>query len=115
MKNNKGQALVEFVMILPVFIWILLAIIDFGNIMYQKYTLENDIDIISDMYISDKNKIDEYVNKIKANISYENKEKYTTIKLVKEIKVNTIILNNIIGKNYKISSSKTIYNGEEHE
>ena len=30
--NNKGQALIEFVLILPVFLFILFAVIDFGMI-----------------------------------------------------------------------------------
>ena len=45
--NNKGQALVEFVLILPIFIIILFTIIDFGTIINTKNTLENDsIDIV---------------------------------------------------------------------
>ena len=39
--NRKGQALVEFVLILPLFIMLLFAIIDFGNILNQKSKLEN--------------------------------------------------------------------------
>lgn len=46
--NNKGQALVEFVLILPVLIFILFAVIDFGVIFYSKNNLENDsLDIIN--------------------------------------------------------------------
>lgn len=43
--SNKGQALLEFVLILPVFLLILFAIIDFGRIIYEQNRLEN---IISD-------------------------------------------------------------------
>ena len=32
--NKKGQALVEFIIILPVFIFMLLAMIDIGKILY---------------------------------------------------------------------------------
>lgn len=39
--NNKGQALVEFILILPVFIMILLVIIDFGMIFNKKGNLES--------------------------------------------------------------------------
>ena len=46
--NRKGQALVEFVLILPVFILILFAIVDFGTILSKKNELENDsMDIVS--------------------------------------------------------------------
>ena len=39
--NKKGQALVEFVLILPVFLMILFAVVDFGNLLYRKNQLEN--------------------------------------------------------------------------
>lgn len=46
--NNKGQALIEFVLILPLFIFLLFAVIDFGMIFSSKNSLENDsFDIIS--------------------------------------------------------------------
>ena len=34
--NNRGQTLVEFVLILPVFLLILFYVIDFGRIIYSK-------------------------------------------------------------------------------
>ena len=36
MLNNKGQALIEFVLILPIFLMILFVIIDFGMIFNAK-------------------------------------------------------------------------------
>ena len=39
--NRKGQALVEFVLILPIFIMILFSIVDFGMIFNKKNELEN--------------------------------------------------------------------------
>ena len=45
--NRKGQALVEFVLILPIFILILFAVIDFGMILNKKNELENNsVDIV---------------------------------------------------------------------
>jgi len=41
MKNNKGQALIEFVLILPIFLVILFLIIDFGMIFSAKTKLES--------------------------------------------------------------------------
>lgn len=111
MKDNRGQALVEFIIILPILILIVSCIIDFGNIMYQKYMLANDLDTISDMYLSEDNKLLSYLNDIEATVSYDIDGSYTNIKLVKEVSVNTIILNNIIGKKISISANKTIYTG----
>lgn len=45
--NKKGQALVEFVLILPILIFIVLSIVDVGRIMIMKNHLESligDID-----------------------------------------------------------------------
>ena len=109
MNSNKGQALVEFIIVIPIFILILSAIIDFGNIVYQKYKLENDIDTISEMYeANNQTEISNYINDIGATIHYEKNNKYITIKLEKEVNINTIILNNIIGKKFKISTKKVI-------
>ena len=46
MKDSKGQALVEFILIMPVLVFILLAMIDIGNIVVQKYELENELDTV---------------------------------------------------------------------
>jgi hypothetical protein len=44
MKNCKGQALVEFILIIPVFAFLILGIIDIGNIVINKYNLESGIE-----------------------------------------------------------------------
>ena len=54
--NKKGQALIEFVIILPIFLLLVMGVLDFGNILYQKYKLENSVDYITDLY---KNKEEE--------------------------------------------------------
>ena len=38
--NRKGQALVEFVLVLPILIFILLLVIDMGRLMIMKNHLE---------------------------------------------------------------------------
>ena len=40
MKNKKGQALAEFIILVPVLFMILFSILDFGQIYYQKYLLK---------------------------------------------------------------------------
>lgn len=110
MKNNKGQALIEFVIVLPILLLIIMAVIDFGNIFSKKYSLENDLDVISNMYKEqDYNSINSYIKEKNINISYEKEDSFIIINLNKNIKINTPILNNILGKNYKISTSKAIY------
>jgi len=107
--GNKGQALVEFIIIIPVLLLILLALVDFGSVIHQKYVLENDVDIVSDMYLLNKNDdINNYVDKIGADISYETDDKYITIKLEKRTKYITGIISSAMGDDYKISASKTV-------
>ena len=46
--NRKGQALVEFVLILPIFIMILFVVVDFGMILNKKNELENvSVDVVN--------------------------------------------------------------------
>lgn len=114
--NNKGQALVEFVIVMPIFIIILLVVVDFGNIIHQKYVLENDIDTISEMYQSDKREdIDTYLDKIDATVNYDYDQDYVTIVLEKNVDIGTGFLGGILGKNYKITASKTILSGDDSE
>lgn len=107
--GNKGQALVEFIIIVPVLLLILLALVDFGSVIHQKYVLENDVDVISEMYLNEKSDdINNYVNKIGAIVSYDNDGKYTTIKLEKKVNYITGIISSIMGNDYKITVSKTV-------
>ena len=109
MKNNRGQALVEFIIVLPILLLIIMAIIDLGNIFTKKYSLENDLDIVSILYKEDSDKIDNYIKSNNLSINYIKDEEFLIIELSKTIKVNTPILNNILGKNYKITTRRTIY------
>ena len=48
LKNRKGQALVEFVLILPIIIILLLGLIDIGRVFIHKSELDNNVtDIIN--------------------------------------------------------------------
>ena len=116
-RNEKAQALIEFVLILPVLIMILFAIIDFGTIMITKSELENKL---SDAVDALKNtiEIDElYPNvqksindkNIKTELSFNNETNYVTIKLSKEIKTITPGLNLIIGYPYNAKVERVVY------
>ena len=110
MKNSKGQALVEFIIVLPILLLIIMAIIDFGNIFTKKYSLENDLDAISSMYKEENyTSINKYAKEKGLGVSYDKDDEFIKISLSKNIKVNTPILNNILGKNYKITTSRVIY------
>lgn len=41
--NKKGQALIEFVLIMPVMVYLILVLVDFSLIMSTKNKLDNDV------------------------------------------------------------------------
>ena len=96
--NKKGQALIEFVLILPIFLFILFAIIDFGMIFSTKSNLENDSNDIINLFksgtsleelkeIYDDNDIDIY-----------QKEEYYTFSISTSVKLITPGFNRIFGE-----------------
>ena len=110
MKNSKGQALVEFIIVLPILLIIIMIMVDLGNIFVKKYSIENDIDIVSKFYKEDQqSKINDYVKDNNLVIEFEKENSYIIINLSKIIKINAPILNNILGKEYEIKASKTLY------
>ncbi len=114
--KKDGQALVEFIIVLPVIIIILLGIIDFGIIFYKKNYLENTLDEVVDIWKKEQSKdmIKSYLNEIDDNIEfkidiYEN----STIDLILEIDYEVITpgLNVILGDPYQVNVSRVIYSG----
>ena len=100
--NNRGQALIEFVLILPIFILILFAVIDFGIIFNKKSNLENDsVDIIN-LYKNGKslNDLDELYEDNKIDIS--NDGEYYKFTISTSINLITPGLNRILGEPYVI-------------
>lgn len=113
MKNNKGQALVEFIIILPIVLLLIISIIDFGNIFYKRYALENDLDTVVDMYkSSDLSGINSYINDKDIEIKYSDEEKFLKIELTKNVNVTSPILTVILGKKYAIKIDRSIYKNE---
>lgn len=108
--NRKGQALVEFVLILPIFILMLFAIVDFGMILSKKNELENiSVDVTA--MIKNSDNIDDIKNlysKVKINISSD--DKYTKIIISDDVDIMTPGLNRILGNPYNIKVERTIPN-----
>lgn len=113
MKSKRGQALVEFIIILPILIFILLAVIDYGAISFNKSKIENIITDVSNMY---KNKetddeIDKFVKSndkdLKIETTYE--DKYINVKLYKKYNYITPGLGEIFKSN-EISVERKLYN-----
>ena len=110
--NNKGQALIEFVLILPVFIFLLFAVYDFGMIFSTRNALENDTSDIITLY-KDGKSIDE-LKKIYNNfdivIDNDSDTDYIKIIVKDSLKLITPGFNRIFGNPYKIKVERYIPN-----
>ena len=114
--NKKGQALVEFVIIMPIFIFIVLAMFDLGNIILKKYQLENNLDTIVNMYLENKNEeVEYYVKTIDSKVKYDVGETYNVITLSKKVRVMTPIVSQALGKSYEISAKRTVMINDKNE
>lgn len=110
--NRRGQALVEFVLILPIFILILFAVVDFGTILNKKSHLENiSVDIIT-MLANGENIDDIKVKYPQLSISKEEDEKYTQVFISENINIITPGLNLIFGNPYKVTIERTVPNAK---
>ena len=94
---KKGQALVEFVIILPIFLLIILGVIDMGRIFYEAGNNEDKIKKELDL---DKD----------IKISQEKEEDYTNYMISKDIEIITPGLNLILSNPYKLIITRSIYN-----
>ena len=110
-KNKKGQALVEFVIILPVLLLIVISMVDFGNLLYQKYQLEQNLEYVSDLYLAnDTNALEQ--EKQRLNVKTEEDGKYIKLTIEKEAKLSSPILRRVLGENYVIATSRKLYQDE---
>ena len=112
--NKKGQALVEFVVILPILIMLLFATIDFGLIIYNKSKLENKLNDVVNMYENkeDEQEIIKFINKNtnkKTTYRVIQEDEFVTIKLFTSVDIITPGLNIILDSPYKIEVSRVIY------
>ena len=110
--NKRGQALVEFIIILPLIIIVMLAIIDYGSISFNKNKMEGLINDIDRMYTNSES-IDEIKNFVSKNdsdidISFVDDDKYTKIILKKNFKYITPGIESIL-KNNEIKVERVIY------
>lgn len=109
--NRKGQALIEFVLILPVLVLILFIIFDFGNIFYSKYELQNQstdiVKLIQDG--SSKEEILDVYSKIDIDINTY-KDNYKKISLTKYIDLITPLLDKLLDDPYLIRVERIIPN-----
>lgn len=112
--NRKGQALIEFILILPVFLMILFIIIDFAVIFNAKNNLESDSNTIIELIKNGKS-VDEILQLYKKEDNNFNitlvKEDNNYIKVILEDYVDLITpgLNRVLEDPYPIKLERVIY------
>lgn len=105
--DKKGQALIEFILIIPILIMILMVMIDFGQIIYTKTILESEINYIVDEYASKKTP-ETKIKDVKIDINRNNQN--TEIILSKSIKILTPGINLVLDNPYEVIAKRVIKN-----
>ena len=113
MKNKKGQALVEFVIILPIFIFMLLSIIDIGKIIYFRNQLVSELNEVVDLYKNQKSydEIADAMNLEKEGVTLEIKNQdneVITFFLKRDVEIITPGLNVIFDSPYTVSVERVL-------
>ena len=107
MKNKRGQALIEFVLVLPVLLLLIFALIDFGRIIVCKNHLEgvmNEVASLSDEEITNYLKKDS-----DYKISYTIKmDEYRNITLTTKLDLITPGLKKILTNPYVVKTERSI-------
>ena len=109
LEKNKGQALVEFVIIVPIIIMFIFIIIDFSNIFYQKNHLESIVNDIANY--KENGRSNSYIAKKVAediNITYQENGSDLTIKVNKNINLITPFSGLFFQDPFPISTERTI-------
>ena len=96
--NNKGQALVEFLLVLPILIFILLLVVDFGRLMIMRNHLESVLANVDNSTTE--------VNDLEYKITIEKKDNHIILKSCTD--VYTPGLSKILGNPACVTTSKEI-------
>ncbi len=112
MKSNKGQALVEFVIILPVALILLFCVIDFGRVISLKSDLENIASDSVTFYQDGRTEEDikRLINMSDVTVDIKEEGEYTTIKVSKKIKPVTPGLSYMVKNVFDVNISRVIKN-----
>ena len=116
--KNNGQALIEFVLILPVFLLILFALIDFGRLFYEKIELENRFQTSIEVYQKEKN-YDKALSVLnegqgkEATLEAKQVDSYIELETSISFSFLTPGLSTVLGNPYLIKIERTIPYDEE--
>ena len=98
--NKKGQALVEFVLVLPILIFLLLGVVDISRLMIVKNHLES---VLGDVDIDTTNILDK---EYEIELIRKDQDGDVVVELKSCLEVSTPGLNKIIGDPACVKTSK---------
>ncbi len=101
--NQRGQALVEFVLLLPIFVFIILIMVDLANIFINRNALENDLNYV--LNLESEEEIENYLDT--NEISFENNRMQIILK--KEVELMKPGLGNILKDPYFVETRGYFY------
>lgn len=112
-RNRKGQALIEFVIILPVLIMLIFCFIDLGRIILENNKLENLTTNVINRYEQTKNYEDvlDYMKEIgyeDVELSIKKENSTMTIKLEKKVDMITPGIDSILGDPYNVKVERVV-------
>lgn len=108
--NKKGQALVEFILVLPILLLIIISMIDIGNIFLKKFDLNNDLETVATLYENgDMTNLNNYLEEENINLSENSKDDMITLTLSQKVSISTPVIKQVLGNEYEIKTSKTIF------
>ena len=110
MKNKKGQALVEFVLLIPIIMMVLFIVIDFASIFYERNRLEGVLNNVSEMIKEDEpsDKIKKAIDDDSISYSLKSKNGMTTITITKKVKLVTPFSGTFFDNPYTVSTKRII-------
>lgn len=111
--KNKGQALVEFVLVLPILLLLIFAFFDISRIMLGRNHLEGVMDEVASLIHKEKSldEINTYLDKDDYDITCQiNTNEYINITLKTNIELITPGMKRILNNPYTIKIERSIIN-----
>ena len=108
-RNTKGQALIEFILILPILLILTIGVFDLFNIQNKKYDLENDLEYIKELYMNNnEDEINTYLNKNDITLEKNINGEFIELKLTRKVKLITPLLNKVLDNPTIISVKRSV-------
>ena len=107
--NKRGQALIEFVLVLPILLLIIFAFLDFGRIILCKNHLESMMGDVVTLY-KENGDINHYLQKDSDyKITYKvEKSEYAKITLETKLDLITPGLNKVLHNPYQVLVERSV-------